>query len=142
MNSTIVKVNRKVKNAQECEWNGIKFKSKFEMECAKILTKEDIKYDYESRTFVLFHGFKGYENGKKKTYKDITYTPDFMLHDYKIFLEIKGFPNDVYPYKKKMFIGKYMANPAESWSDWQFYEVHSIRELKELIKELHETIQL
>lgn len=132
--------NRKIKNATITEWNGIKFKSKFEAICAKTLANNGIDFEYELRTFVLFNGFKGMENGKKTTYRDITYTPDFMLNKHKIFLEIKGYPNDVYPYKKKMFIGKYIANPGALYSDWQFYEVHSQRELNEFIKEIHETI--
>ena len=44
---------------------------------------------------------------KRKKQIDMTYTPDFKIvkGNNVIFMETKGFPNDSFPIKRKMFLG-------------------------------------
>ena len=118
--------NRKVKNAQITYYNGIKFRSKFEAECAKLLEQNNIKYEYEPFKIELLPTFQ-YDG---KTYRAWTYTPDFVVGN-NVILEIKGFPNDCWPIKKKMIL-KYIVDHNYSH---EFYEIKNITQLKKFIEE-------
>lgn len=96
--------------------DGIKFRSMLEAHCYRQLRDAGIKSDYEKHKFVLFEGMhypsERYEdNGKtgykdKKTYKvrDITYTPDFVDPQGRWIIECKGYANERFPLKWKMFM--------------------------------------
>ena len=66
---------------------------------------------YEPFTFDIIPGFKPtiqfYVDGKIQTSKvrAITYTPDFMFNhnNFLVFVEVKGWENDTYSLKKKLF---------------------------------------
>ena len=79
----------------------------------KELQKAKIKSLYEQKKFILMKGFH-FSNvcvePKKKDYigitaivRDITYTPDFVDPNGKWIIEVKGFANDVFPIKWKLF---------------------------------------
>ena len=102
-------------NAKKKEVDGIKFRSLLEAFCYRKLKEANIANDYEKHKYVLLEGFhypeSSYEdNGKtgyvdKQKYKvrDITYTPDFVDPNGKWIIEVKGYANDVFPIKWKMF---------------------------------------
>lgn len=107
---------------------GISFKSCLEKTVFKTLVEAGFTPLYEETTFVIWQGFTPtndyYEQETEKQcikrcgnkspkmlYKkmkkvlDITYTPDFTftIDDTLIIIEAKGFENDAFPLKKKMF---------------------------------------
>ena len=92
-----VSKNKKVRNATPTEYDGIKFKSKLEVYCHTKLKENNIKAEYESTTFELIPPFT--YDGKKM--RKMTFTPDFVGKDFII--ECKGYMNDVFPIKWKLF---------------------------------------
>lgn len=96
--------------------DGIKFRSMLEAHCYRQLRDAGIRSDYEKHKYVLLEGLhysnSRYEdNGKtgyrdKKTHKvrDITYTPDFVDPNGKWIIECKGYANERFPLKWKMFM--------------------------------------
>ena len=119
--------NKKIKNATVTIYNGITFRSKLEAECAKILDEEGINYQYEPFKIILLPSFKYLG----KTLREWSYSPAFVLFN-NIIVEIKGFPNDVWGYKKKMIL-KYIVDHNYMY---EFYEVKNKTQLRTLIKEL------
>ena len=106
--------NKKVRNATSKVYKGIKFRSKLELFTYKKLEEAKVKCLYEKKKYVLQEGFhysqQCYEPHKTKGYvdntykvRDITYTPDFVDPNGKWIIEVKGFANDVFPVKWKMF---------------------------------------
>jgi hypothetical protein len=81
-----------------------------------MLKDAGIPADYEKHKYVLLQGFhypksRHEDNGKtgykdKKTHKvrDITYTPDFVDPQGKWIIECKGYANERFPLKWKMFM--------------------------------------
>ena len=106
--------NKKVRNATAKVYKGIKFRSKLELFTYRKLEDADIDALYEKKKYVLQEGFRYsatvYEPHKTKGYiptttkiRDITYTPDFVDPHGRWIIEVKGFANDVFPIKWKMF---------------------------------------
>jgi len=106
--------NVKVRNATAKTYKGIKFRSKLELFTYRKLQEAGIKADYEKTTFVIQDGFefdnnciepssKGYGIKKSRKIRAITYTPDFIDPKNKWIIEVKGYANDVFPIKWKMF---------------------------------------
>jgi Protein of unknown function (DUF1064) len=98
------KGNVKVKNATPNEFDGIKFRSKLETYTYKKLKENGISADYEKHKYILLSSFTFHD----EKIRDWTYTPDFTnphtkKEDVKWIIEIKGFMNDVFPVKWKMF---------------------------------------
>lgn len=110
-------MNKKIYNATELEFEGIKFKSKLEVYCYKKLKEENIEFVYEGYTYNLvptfkykFNLYESYKKGsqwlfgkKNNTVRGLTYTPDFVNNTNKWIIECKGFPNDAFPLKWKLF---------------------------------------
>ena len=106
--------NKKVQNATAKVYKGIKFRSKLELFTYMKLEDAGIKSLYEKKKYILLQGFhyeaecyepdkrKGYVDNTKKV-RDITYTPDFVDPNGKWIIEVKGYANDVFPIKWKMF---------------------------------------
>jgi hypothetical protein len=107
----------KIRNANPLIIDNIRFKSKLEVYCYKRLKEEKIEFKYEEYTFDLMTTFKfnssSIEMNKTKGKKDfkestnniraITYTPDFVNLEQKWIIECKGYPNDAFPLKWKLF---------------------------------------
>lgn len=91
------KGNVKVKNAVPNEHDGIKFRSRLETYIYKKLKENGIDADYEKHKFVLLQSFDFHD----EKIREWTYTPDFVSP--KFILEAKGWGNDVWPVKCKMF---------------------------------------
>lgn len=140
--------NKKVRNARESEYDGIKFKSELEKYIYKNLVAGGFNPRYEPETFVVWKGVKPatrfYTQRKNRTTKrnelvinsaklqDIEYTPDFVL-DYegiKVIIEAKGFPNELYTLRRKLFRAylETLDYPVV------FAEIHSIKHLRDFIE--------
>lgn len=117
----------KVKNATPTEYNGIKFRSKLEVYTYKKLREAEISADYEQHRFELLPAFVAL-SGKK--YRAMTYLPDFVGKDFII--ECKGFPNDSWPLRKKLFEYALVREKLK----YNFYEVHTQREVDALVLNL------
>ena len=59
------------------EMKRLKYRSKFELELAKVLANNKVKFEYETKKFLYIT-------------KPRTYTPDFYLPDTGIYIEAKG----------------------------------------------------
>ena len=106
--------NKKVRNATAKVYKGIKFRSKLELFTYKKLEDAGIAALYEKKKYVLMEGFRfeseAIECNSKREYventtkvRDITYTPDFVDPNNEWIIEVKGFANDVFPVKWKLF---------------------------------------
>lgn len=136
--------NKKVKNATEIEYNGIKFKSKLECSFYKKLLEAGFEPEYEQRTYPLWNGLKPsvpfYTKDKKtkllkldmNKLRDMTYTPDFTFNynDRFIIIEAKGKANDTYPLKRKLFRGLLEGMTQDNPL---FFEVFTQKQLLEAI---------
>ena len=104
-----------ISKAKKYSYRGIDYKSGLEMYMAKVLWDSDIHFKYEPTRFSLQDGFKfdkdvyerqanskgDYTNRGNKKVLPITYTPDFVGEDFII--ETKGYANESFPLKWKMF---------------------------------------
>lgn len=124
--------NKKIANATSVSLSGIKFKSKLERTVYTTLKENGFNPEYEIKTFVLIDSFipktpfydketdKQFAKRKEKeksftprklvlksgVVQSIKYTPDFYFN-YKginVYIEAKGFENNVFYIKKKLFI--------------------------------------
>lgn len=139
--------NKKIKNATAKTYNGINFRSSLEVRLYKYLLSKNIKTEYEPETITIWEGKHlsvPFYNTVGKNFKRVTtlktraihYTPDFIIYynGYKIYLEAKGFTNDVFPYKAKLFRSWLETQPKEL--KLCFAVVHSIKELEFVLKDL------
>lgn len=137
--------NKKIKNARKNLSDGIKFKSFLEGVVYNALKEACFKPEYEKHKFILWKGIKPahgifYDRDKKtgllkqntKKLLDMTYTPDFTFN-YKgidVIIEVKGFENDVFPIKKKLFRGL-----LESWKcPVLYFEIYSKKQALQAIE--------
>ena len=84
--------------------------------CYQKLKDAGIKSEYETKKFVLLEGFHynatrledngktGYNDKQKHKVRDITYTPDFLDPKGRWIIECKGYANERFPLKWKMFM--------------------------------------
>lgn len=87
----------KIKNASKVTYDGIDFRSKLESFMWKQLQDNNIEAEYEKHKYVLLKEFEWM--GEKV--REMTYTPDFVSPTFII--ECKGYPNEVWPIKLKLF---------------------------------------
>lgn len=109
--------NKKIINASPLEYDGISFKSKLEKMAYQTLKEQGFPVLYEPRKFIIWKGFRPnvpFYNKDASTRMlkmdskkviDISYTPDLMFeyNNHLIIIEMKGFENNTYPLKKKIF---------------------------------------
>ena len=116
----------KIKNASKCSYDGVNFSSKLEMFCYKQLKEAGIDFIYQPETIELIPSFelnfKCYEDigrivrdeNKKVKYstkrfdltnkvRSISYTPDFSCCNGLYIIETKGFSNDAFPMRWKLY---------------------------------------
>ena len=136
--------NKKIKNAKVTIFNGIKFKSLLERACYRELEKSGLTFSHESDKFRLWEGVK-LKNLKVFLVKgrllqlnttklqDTTYCPDFRVEykDFIIFIETKGFPNDSYPLKRKLFLK--ILDQLNDGHKYIFIEPHSVGQMIQAI---------
>lgn len=144
--------NKKIKGATLAEYNGIKFKSILECSCYKKLENSGFDFSYESEKITLWDGIK-LQNTKVYAPKKIkagkydkflelqtrallntTYTPDFIVTkgNYKIYFDVKGKENDIYPIKKKMFLKT--LEERNDGINYIFFEPHNVRQMLQAIE--------
>lgn len=138
--------NHKVKNATPLEYNNIQFKSRLEVMIYKTLLQEGFNVQYEPTKYIIWEGFKpnvSFYNKDKKTRMlkldnkrliDITYTPDFIFEykDTTIVIEAKGFENDTFPIKKKLF-RKWLEKQNSQGNKYIFFEIFTKKQLMQAI---------
>ena len=141
-------MNKKIKNATSLVYDNIQFKSKTEVMVYKTLLQSGFKPKYEAIKYVIWQGFKPtvpyYTKGKDKNLHradkklvDITYTPDFTFlapDKTTVIIEVKGFANDVYPIKRKMFRGylEYIQNTLNQ--PVIYFEIYTKKQLLQAIE--------
>lgn len=157
--------NKKIRNATPLSYNGITFKSKLEKQIYITLQLYKLSPEYESKTFVIWEGYtsripfydresqsqktkrlsKGDSNRirsltlKPPKLRDITYTPDFYIryNNLDVYIESKGFENDVFPIKKKLF-RKYLddlfTNTGQQSIYFEVYTIGQLLQALEIIK--------
>lgn len=156
------RANKKIRNATQSSSDGITFKSRLEKNIYDILLQQGFNPQYEPTTFTLWDGFKPItpyydkETDKQRAQRlsegtnarisrmlirkagkimSIKYTPDFYFkyNDLNIYIEAKGFENDVFYIKKKMFI-KYLDNLyLEKGEKSLYFEVYTKKQLLQAI---------
>ena len=107
------KSRSKVKNAKKSSFNGHDFQSNLEKNMYMMLYDSKIDVDYEAHTFTIFDPLvypqACYEGTTKKLYnkgskvRAITYTPDFVDPKGKWIIETKGYANESFPLRWKLF---------------------------------------
>lgn len=122
-NSTATE-NRKIKGATPTVVDNIKYRSKLEARCSQILKENNIPFEYEPFKIEYIPKFE-YDGIK---YRAAYYTPDFVVDD-KYILEVKGYANDVYRYKKKLVLLKLMQQ-----NRYSFIEIKTLTKLREWIR--------
>lgn len=130
MRKTIKKssTNKKVKNATPTIVDGIKFRSKLEVYTYEQLKKHNIQAEYESVKFTILDSFR--YNGE--AVRPMTYTPDFVGEEFII--ECKGFRNDAFPLRWKLFKHFLYINKLT----FNLYVPRNKREVDEMIKTILE----
>lgn len=94
--------------------DGITFRSELEVYMYKALKQAGIEHGYETHKYTLLSPLKYEEEcwekpkgGKQmkdnRTVRAITYTPDFVGEKEEWIIETKGWENDAFPLKWKMF---------------------------------------
>lgn len=151
-------MNKKIKNATKTVASGIEFKSKLEGYCYRRLIENGFKPYYERYKIVIFpkkeirHIASLYWSTPKGSFKTqmkpllpITYTPDFVFSVGKsiFIIETKGRPNDVYPYKRKIFL-RWLEQKAQDNQDYKFYffEPKNQNEIHEMISQINDMTEL
>lgn len=154
--------NKKIKNAQRNEYNGIQFKSVFEKQVYVCLKEAGFDVLYEPYTYTLVDSFtprtKFYdkETPKQRTKRiasgenedkhtilipktskisSIKYTPDFMIvHNGVVYyIEAKGIENDVYYLKKKLFRLYLDKELKKTGQESMFFEVYTKHQVNQVI---------
>ena len=119
--------NQKIKNATVTTVDNIKFKSKLEAYTYQKLKEANIKVEYEPTKYELLPAF--IFNNKK--IRPITYTPDFIGNNFII--ECKGYPNEKFPLKLKLFY-YYLLN--NNINNINYYIVKNKKDIDNLVKQL------
>ena len=135
----------KVKNVKKQTYKGITFQSKLELYCYKTLNSFKIPVDYEKTTFTIFDALvypqACYEGTKKKLYnkgskiRAITYTPDFVDPEGKWIIETKGYANESFPLRWKLF-KKHLKDTKQQYVLFMPRNKAQVDEVVELIKQL------
>ena len=143
--------NKKIRNATISEYAGIAFKSILECNCYKLLEASGLPFTYEAHTYQLLANTKRTNTivytpdnknkvrgatplvGKNISIRPITYTPDFVvtLDNVVFIIEAKGFQNDVYPIKRKLFIS--LLESLDDGNQYIFLEPHNSFQMNQVI---------
>ena len=135
----------KVKNAKKSTYKGINFQSQLELHCYKKLESDKIPVEYEKTTFTIFNSLiypqACYEGTTKKLYnkgnkiRPITYTPDFVDPNGKWIIETKGYANESFPLRWKLF-KKHLKDNNLQYVLFLPRNKKQVDEVVELIKQL------
>ena len=139
------KYRSKVKNAKKSSYKGLDFKSNLELHCYKKLEEAKVPIKYEKKTFTIFpamvYPLACYEGTTKKLYnkgskiRPITYTPDFVDPKGKFIIETKGYANESFPLRWKLF-KKHLKENNHHYVLFMPRNKKQVDEVVELIKQL------
>ena len=105
------------------------FDSTPEWECWQYMKTSKIKHSLQP-TLTLHQSMKTkeFKKGviKEITQRKISYTPDFYLFKYGVYVEVKGYADELFKLRWKLF----------KLNGYEGYIVYSLAELKKLLKEL------
>lgn len=157
-------LNKKVIGAKKHIYNNITFDSKLEIACYQHLKDNNIPFEYGGFKAILFPKFRlekvrffqaiyskkklvGYgeyhtKKDEKQSFTQVTYTPDFKIEfgNYIIYIETKGNPNDVYPYKRRLFLHQCEQEIQGTDIELYFFEPRNVRQIKESINVIKELL--
>ena len=135
----------KVKNVKKQTYDGKEFQSKLELYCYKTLKTAKIPVEYEETTFTIFpatvYPQACYEGTTKRLYnkgskiRPITYTPDFIDPKGKWIIETKGYANESFPLRWKLF-KKHLKDTKQQYVLFMPRNKAQVDEVVELIKQL------
>lgn len=137
-------MNKKIKNAESIIYNDIKFRSKLECRIYKSLIGLGVPIFYEKETFNLLNSFyptvffqSSFISKNEGKVRSITYTPDFTFYfkNKYIIIECKGYQNDTYPLKRKMF--RALLETLPNKDSIMFFEIKNYKECLTLIQILN-----
>lgn len=160
------KSNKKIRNATECKFGNLTFKSQLEKSVYNTLVEQGFNPMYEPVTYELWEGFtpltpfydketnahqtKRIEKGDTiknkilvlKTGKitGIRYTPDFYFKygELDVYIEAKGIENDIFYIKKKLF-RKYLDNKfIKTHRHSIYFEIYTKKQLLQAIEIIKE----
>ena len=117
----------KVKNAKKSTYDGKNFQSNLELYCYKELEKAKVLVEYEETTFTIFDALV-YPQA-------ITYTPDFVDPNGKWIIETKGYANESFPLRWKLF-KKHLKDNNHHYVLFMPRNKKQVDEVVELIKQL------
>ena len=140
---------RKINRTSKCfskksSYDGHDFQSNLELYCYKELEKSKILVEYEAHNFTIFDPFvypqACYEGTAKKLYnrnsvRAITYTPDFVDPNGKWIIETKGYANESFPLRWKLF-KKHLRDNNLNYVLFMPRNKKQVDEVVELIKQL------
>jgi|TARA_R110000744_G_scaffold46917_3_gene103573 hypothetical protein len=139
------KSTSKVKNAKKNTYKGIEFQSFLERSMYKALDDEGIEVEYEKHTFTIFeplvYPLTCYEGTSKKLYnkgskvRAITYTPDFVDPHGKWIIETKGYANESFPLRWKLF-KRHLKDEGHQYVLFMPRNKAQVLEVLELVKQL------
>ena len=139
------KYRSKVKNAKKSSYKGLDFKSNLELHCYKKLEEAKVPVKYEKKTFTIFpamvYPLACYEGTTKRLYnkgskiRPITYTPDFVDPKGKFIIETKGYANESFPLRWKLF-KKHLKDNNYHYVLFMSRNKKQVDEVVELIKQL------
>lgn len=141
--------NKKIKNTSPLEYDGISFKSKLEKMAYQTLKENNLPVEYEPKKFIIWEGFKPtvpFYNKDTSTRMlkldnkkviSLSYTPDFVFTyaNHLIILELKGFENNVFPVKKKIF-RKWLEEHEPKSIYFEIYTKKQLLQAIDIIKSL------
>ena len=149
--------NRKIRNASPVRTDDITFKSLLEKSIYRKLVERGFDPSYEGKTYTIWKGRlpatrfytirKDRKTGSRHNHLcmskllEVTYTPDFVFtyQGIEVIIEAKGFENDVFPLKRKMFRGLLdeLDHPCV------YAEIFTVKQLNEFLDTLtRETDQI
>ena len=155
-------INKKVIGASKHFYDGIKFDSKLEIACYQLLKDNKLYFKYNENKYILLDKFRlsnvsfyqamykkkklvGYgeyltKKGEKQAFTQMTYSPDFVFENDKLLLiiETKGNPNDVYPYKRKIFLD--ILERDFKHKKVYFFEPRNKKQIIETIKKIKDVL--
>lgn len=124
-----MKKNKKIKNATPNTFDGIKFRSKLETFAYRRFKEEGLSFAYEKHRFILLKGFEY----KEEKLRPITIKPDFVDIKSKVIIEIKGWENDAWPIRNKLF-KKFLS--SKKMIGYKYFICKNQTEINEIIKQL------
>lgn len=149
--------NKRVIGAEEVVYDDIKFRSKLELYTYKKLISNNFDFEYEGMRVDLIPSFElnstevyyPVESGKQKGVMKQrfkvdakTYKVDFVVKkdNYHVFIECKGYANDDYPTKRKLFLkwleATYKPNDEITPIFWEPHNQKQVNDCIEFIKNL------